>query len=100
MVETRYMSVPPDHPEFPGHFPGNPLVPGVMLLEWVMHEVAQVLGRAPSALRVREAKFFTPLAPQQRARLSFEAGAARCVFEIDWDTTRIARGVLEWDSGD
>jgi len=97
MAELRYLSVPAAHPVFRGHFPGNPIVPGVMLLEWVQRELAQVLGRAPSALRIRESKFFTPLAPEQRAQLSFEPGAGRCSFEIGADDTRIARGVLEWD---
>ena len=93
-----FLSVPAGHPVFRGHFPGNPIVPGVMLLEWVMHEVARALGRGPSALRVREAKFFTPLAPLQHARLTYELGTRRCAFDIQCDTTRIARGILEWDA--
>lgn len=95
---ARFLSVPPEHPVFRGHFPGNPIVPGVMLLEWVQREVAQRLGRAPSALRVRESKFFTPLAPLQRAELSFEMGELRCAFSIQCEATRIARGILEWDA--
>ena len=97
---VKYLSVPAEHPVFRGHFPGNPIVPGVMLLEWVMGEVARALGRAPASLRVREAKFFTPLAPLQQARLSVELGNARCAFEIQRDAERIARGILEWNPGD
>jgi len=99
-VEIRSMSVPAQHPVFHGHFPGNPIVPGVMLLEWVTREVAQVLGLAPSGLRVREAKFFTPLAPLQQATLSFEPGERRCAFVIQRDAVQVARGVLEWDGDD
>jgi len=99
-MAERYLVVPADHPVFPGHFPGNPIVPGVMLLDWVLREVARSLGKSPSALRVREAKFFTPLAPPQRARLNFEPGATRCAFVIEFESTRIARGVLEWDADD
>ena len=94
---TRRMSVPPEHPVFQGHFPGNPIVPGVMLLEWVLCEVAQALGRAPAALRIREAKFFTPLAPSQEAELAYELNEQRCTFDIHCQATRIAGGVLEWD---
>ena len=93
----RTLSVPAGHPVFRGHFPGNPIVPGVMLLEWVTREVALALGNKPSALRVRETKFFTPLAPLQTATLSFELGATRCSFDIHRDAARIARGILEWD---
>jgi 3-hydroxymyristoyl/3-hydroxydecanoyl-(acyl carrier protein) dehydratase len=95
-----YLSVPAEHPVFRGHFPGNPIVPGTLLLEWVQREVAQLLGRAPSALRVRESKFFTPLAPLQRAELSLEIGASRCAFSIQCDAVRIARGILEWGDND
>ena len=56
-------SWPAGHPVFAGHFPGRPIVPGVMLLEWVLGECARRRGVATSALRVREAKFFRPLQP-------------------------------------
>jgi 3-hydroxymyristoyl/3-hydroxydecanoyl-(acyl carrier protein) dehydratase len=95
---TRSLSVPAEHPVFRGHFPGNPIVPGVMLLEWVTREVAQVLGCTPSELRVREIKFFTPLAPGEQATLSFDLGAVRCIFDIQCRMTRVARGILEWDA--
>ena len=94
------LSLPPEHRVFRGHFPGNPIVPGVMLLEWVMDEVARRLPCAPSALRVREAKFFTPLAPAQRAELHLEMGEQRCSFSIRHDSATIARGVLEWSVHD
>lgn len=37
MAETSKTSftIPADHPSLPGHFPGNPVVPGVVLLEQV-----------------------------------------------------------------
>ncbi|WGF86684.1 AMP-binding protein [Marinivivus vitaminiproducens] len=37
-------SVPADHPSLPGHFPGNPIVPGVVLLERALDLVAAELG--------------------------------------------------------
>lgn len=96
-ARPRTFSVPADHPVFAGHFPGRPLVPGVMLLEWVLLEVAAAVARAPASLRVREVKFFTPLEPARIARLRFEPGAARTAFQIECEGAPIARGVLEWD---
>ncbi|HET9865192.1 MAG TPA: hypothetical protein VFP37_17255 [Steroidobacteraceae bacterium] len=88
--------LPADHAVFVGHFPGRPIVPGVMLLEWVLGEVAGAAARAPLALRLREAKFFQPLAPGERAALRLELAGARATFEIRRDTAAIARGIVEW----
>ena len=38
-IVTR-ISVPADHPSLPGHFPGNPVVPGVVLLDLVYEAIA------------------------------------------------------------
>ena len=91
------MSVPADHPVFAGHFPGRPIVPGVMLLEWVLQEIARARGCAPKYLRIREAKFFTPLGPAETAALHLELAASRCMFSIRRDTAMIARGVVDWN---
>ncbi len=96
---AKFFTVAADHPIFAGHFPGRPIVPGVMLLEWVLAEVSLALGRAPAAVRVREAKFFLPLEPGQRAQLHVDAAGTttRCAFDIRREATVIARGILEWD---
>jgi len=96
---ARSFVVPAGHPIFAGHFPGRPIVPGVMLLEWVLEDIARVRACAPSALRIREVKFFAPLEPGNRAELHFELAAARCSFSIQHGTVTIARGILEWDAG-
>lgn len=96
-VPPKTFEVAADHPIFAGHFPGRPIVPGVMLLEWALSEAATSLQRSPAAVRVREAKFFTPLEPGQRAQMKLEVSGVRCSFDIRRDGTSIARGVLEWD---
>jgi len=56
-----------DHPALPGHFPGRPLVPGVLLLDAVL-EAAAALGLRPP-LRLLRAKFAAPLLPEQEAEI-------------------------------
>lgn len=65
--------IAPDHPCLPGHFPGRPLVPGVVLLEHVI-EAAQAAGApADACWRWPQVKFLGPLAPGERARVELQA---------------------------
>ena len=43
----------PDHPSLPGHFPGNPLVPGVVLLDEALALIRQHHPGVARALRVK-----------------------------------------------
>ncbi len=55
--------IPASHPALPGHFPGHPVVPGVVLLDLAALHLADTLGLAPGQLRLGTAKFLYPVAP-------------------------------------
>ena len=55
MIEKRG-TIGADHPALPGHFPGDPIVPGVVLLN-------EVLTALPQAMNIPWAKFHAPLRP-------------------------------------
>ncbi len=85
--------IAPDHPCLAGHFPGRPLVPGVILLE----QVAQAV-RARHDLRlvrIIEAKFLAPLGPDEPARVLLEGAPPRLRFEIRRGDALLARGRVE-----
>jgi 3-hydroxymyristoyl/3-hydroxydecanoyl-(acyl carrier protein) dehydratase len=49
--------VPAEHPALPGHFPGRPIVPGVLLLDAVLQAAGMDQGR------LRFVKFTAPVQP-------------------------------------
>lgn len=82
-----------DHPCLPGHFPGSPLVPGVVLLEQVALALRDWRGQRLA--RVLEAKFVAPLLPQQEARIALSDAGGRVRFEIHRGDDLLARGAIE-----
>lgn len=84
------------HPALPGHFPGHPLVPGVVLLEQVALALRQWRGQR--LVRIVEAKFVAPLRPDETAVLCLSEAAVdgpRVRFEIHREGQLLARGVVE-----
>lgn len=62
MADTVWR-VPDDHPALAGHFPGRPIVPGVVLLDRVVGLADQVFGRPERGWRVAQTKFLHPCVP-------------------------------------
>lgn len=89
----REFRVAADHPSLPGHFPGSPLVPGVMLLEQVA--LALRAWRGERLARVQDAKFVAPLLPDQNAQVTLTDMQGRVRFEIRRDDELLARGTVE-----
>ena len=80
-----------DHPCLPGHFPGSPLVPGVLVLDHVLAAIEAAQGPV-GPLRLPQGKFVNPLRPGERARVELDAGASRWRFRVLRDATLIASG--------
>lgn len=84
-----------DHPALPGHFPGRPIVPGVVLLDYAIERIGRVIGRRLDACKIGSAKFTSPAAPGEPLALSFhcdERGTIRFTISAGERTT--ATGVL------
>lgn len=92
-------SIPDDHACLPGHFPGRPLVPGVVLLEQVLCAIQAEYGIAAGRLRLPQVKFMAPLLPGQTASVELEGQAPRWKFRVLCDAELLVRGelVLEMD---
>jgi len=62
MKATRFV-VDPAHPSLPGHFPGRPVVPGVVLLDHVFAAVAAAHPELPAVAGLDSAKFLSQVLP-------------------------------------
>lgn len=74
-------TISPDHPSLPGHFPGRPVVPGVVVLEQVIEAIEAAHGPL-GALRLPQVKFLQPLLPGEAATVLLEGEAPRWRFRV------------------
>ena len=96
MNRSEQRSIPADHPALAGHFPGDPIVPGVVLLEEIMQALAEAGGNY-RLQGIPQVKFIAPLKPGQKFTVEWTLSTAgqvqfRCLFV---DGRSIAQGQLE-----
>jgi 3-hydroxyacyl-[acyl-carrier-protein] dehydratase len=89
-----WLCVAPDHPALPGHFPGAPVVPGVVLLDQLLNAAERQLGRALRIAGLARAKFLSPLLPGESAHCEVEIEGARLAFHVEHAGRVIAQGLL------
>lgn len=72
-----------DHPTAAGHFPGNPIIPGALLLDTILLAIGDHSPAMPHC-EVRATKFLRPVRPGDRIRIEWheERGEThfKCVF--------------------
>ena len=88
-----HFTISPDHPSLPGHFPGKPIVPGVVLLERVIEAIEAAQGPLPP-LRLPQVKFMQPLLPGESADVHLEGSAPRWRFRVTRAEVLLASGEI------
>jgi 3-hydroxymyristoyl/3-hydroxydecanoyl-(acyl carrier protein) dehydratase len=94
-----------DHPAFAGHFPGAPIVPGVVLLDAAVHAALRMSrsstasngepGPLGDGCQISSVKFLSPVGPGETLTICLETTAAGSVrFEISGAGRKVATGTL------
>jgi acyl-coenzyme A synthetase/AMP-(fatty) acid ligase len=87
-----------DHPALPGHFPGHPVVPGVVLLDHAIDAIGTALNRPLSTWKLSSAKFLSPAAPGETFDLAWDEAASGAIrFTLRAGERDVASGVLSGD---
>lgn len=74
---TLSFAVPAGHEAFAGHFPGHPILPGVVQVDWAMRLAAQQLKLGNVYAHEVQIKFRDTITPDQPLELHLEYIAAK-----------------------
>lgn len=90
----RRLRVPRELAFLDGHYPGRPLVAGVVQLRWVLDAAHALLGAPPRVRGFEGLRFRDVLAPEQELRLWVELSEARDLlrFQLDAEGAVFAAG--------
>jgi acyl-coenzyme A synthetase/AMP-(fatty) acid ligase len=84
-----------DHPALPGHFPGHPIVPGVVLLDHAIDAIGTALNRPLGTWKLSSAKFLSPAAPGETFDIAWDEAASGAIrFTLRAGERDVASGVI------
>ncbi len=101
MTIEKQLLIAPSHPSLAGHFPGNPIVPGVVILGEILESIGQSLGEQLVVSQVPVVKFHSPLRPNEKLDLAFDLLPKQHVtFSCHVGSRRIASGQFIFQAND
>ncbi len=89
------LAIARDHPAYSGHFPSQPILPGVVLLVEVLAAIELVTGKPALEWEIANTKFVAPVTPGMPLTLEHSAtDSASLRFEVRSTGGVVASGVL------
>jgi 3-hydroxymyristoyl/3-hydroxydecanoyl-(acyl carrier protein) dehydratase len=73
MSVQRTLTITKDHPALSGHFPGHPVVPGVLILDEVIETLKRRYGDALVVTGLPAVKLSSPLKPEEPLMITIES---------------------------
>ncbi len=97
MAYELTVTIPHDHASLAGHFPNNPIVPGVVILGEVLKTLRQRDNCAIKVLGSRSIKFLAPLHPGEAMTIRLETSrVGEVMFSCSYHEQLIAAGSIEY----
>ena len=101
MPAVTTLTIAAEHPALAGHFPGTPIVPGVLLLDEALRALQAEPAASVRRWRIGSAKFVKPVRPGETLTFEHEALPNGSIgFRILSAGQPVARGVLVPDAQD
>ena len=97
MGTVNALTIAADHPAYAGHFPGLPLLPGVVLLDSALKQITQGTAMSVTQWRIATAKFHSPVHPGTALLLEHESlpdGSLRFSIRRGAGDALVASGLL------
>ena len=93
----RIVIVGAEHPSLTGHFPGHPVVPGVVMLGEIMNIIREMANENLEFVGVPSVKFMSPLKPEESLRITLKhQGDGAMEFTCATASRSIASGCLQY----
>ena len=95
MKHATHWTVPLDHPALAGHFPGRPILPGVVLLDLALQIIAASSAVALARCEISSVKFLSPACPGDELLIEHSVAASGSIrFDISAGSRKIASGSM------
>jgi 3-hydroxymyristoyl/3-hydroxydecanoyl-(acyl carrier protein) dehydratase len=95
MNKDAHWTIPADHPAFAGHFPGTPILPGVVLLDMVLQIISANSGVALDRCEISTVKFLSPAVPGEEIAIRHTISVSGAIlFDIMAGIRKIASGSI------
>src|SRR4026208_794706 len=97
MESERIITISADHPSLAGHFPGHPVVPGVVMLGRVVKAIRGMARDDGKFSAMPAAKFLSPLTPGEPLTIRIDQqGDGTMEFTCATGPRLIASGCLQY----
>jgi 3-hydroxymyristoyl/3-hydroxydecanoyl-(acyl carrier protein) dehydratase len=83
-----------DHPCLAGHFPGNPIIPGTLILDRVIESLQQSLTEQ-EVREVISVKFLRPLLPEETFSIAYQDRGKEIRFDCKIEEQTLCSGRLK-----